>query len=317
MTKKIAFIVGIFPAASETFIIDQVAGLIDRGWDVQIFSFRQGDDRYAAERYHSYQMARRVRYLHFPKRWWPRAWVASAAAWSLLIRQPRALLRALNVFRYRADAWSLKLLCWAGSLVALNAPVVHCHFGTVADQYRVLRSILGDRRPFITSLYGYDVSQIPRQKGRGVYQSLIAACSQFLVMSEDMKRRVVGLGFPEEKVVVHPVGIVVDRYPFRERADHANPVRLITVARLVEKKGIDDLIRALARVRSQTTRTISCTIVGDGPLRESLATLALQESVSDMMHWAGFLSQEDMIVLLGQSDLYIQPSKTAANGDME
>ncbi len=315
--RRVAFIVGMFPAASETFITSQIAGLLERGLDVQVFSFRCGDTAYAAVAYTDHRMVELTTYLDFPQRWGKRAVVASKAAFSLLRRNPMALVRALNVFRYGADAWSLKLLCWAGPLADLEADIVHCHFGTVADQFRVLRHVLGLHQPWLTTLYGYDVSQVPKQKGVAVYRNLARECPRFFVMSEDMKQRVVALGFKSEKVLVHPVGIDPDSCEFRERQDHVDPICLAIVARLVEKKGVDDLIRALAEARTRTARKFHCTIIGDGPLRQRLHGLAGELRVDDLIDWKGYMRQEDMLRELERADIYVQPSKTSSTGDME
>lgn len=314
---SITFIVGIFPAASETFITGQVAGLLKRGIGVKIFSFRRGNPMYASADYKNHNMAALTTYLDFPERWAARSIVAAKSAIRLLFHRPTALFRTLNIFRYGADAWSLKLLCWAGPLAGLESDLVHCHFGPVADAFRILRRIVGLRQPWLTTLYGYDVSQVPQQKGRNIYSNLARECPCFLVMSEDMKQRVVALGFNEEKIIVHPVGISVDACQFRERQDHDDPIVLTTVARLVEKKGIDDLLRALADARARTSRLLRCVIIGDGPLRMPLQDLAREQRVDGIVAWTGFLQQEDMLKRLDAADIYIQPSKTAASGDME
>lgn len=317
MERHVVFVVGVFPAVSETYITGQIAGLLEREIRVSICSFRRGDPVHAAASYEAHKMGALTTYLDFPERWTRRAVVAGRAALRLLRYKPVALFRTLNFFRYGADAWSLKLLCWAGPFAGLEADIVHCHFGPIADRFRILRDILGLRQPWLTTFYGYDVSQVPQQKGREVYRALARECPQFLVMSEDMKRRVIALGFEPEKVLVHPVGIDVDAYPYRERSDHADPVRLVTVARLVEKKGIDDLLRALAEARTRTLRPLTCTIIGDGPLRESLQDLAREQRVDDSVAWKGFVRQEDMIHELDAADMYLQPSKTSSTGDME
>ena len=262
-------------------------------------------------------MASLTTYLDFPVSWSTRLMVALRSVAKLLLKNPRALVRSLNVFAYGADAWSLKYLCWLGPLADFDADVVHCHFGPIADTYRVLSDILGIHHPWVTSLYGYDVSQVPGQKGRDVYRELARSCDRFFVMSEDMRHRVVALGFPKEKVIVHPVGIDTDSVPFHERTDHADPVKLVSVARLVEKKGIDDLIRALAYARQHASRVLTCTVVGDGPLREQLHALAAELDVDDMIRWTGYMQQEEMLNELAAGDIYVQPSKTSQTGDME
>lgn len=315
--KRVTFIVGVFPVASETYIISQVAGLLKRGIEVEIFSFGIGNPTYVAKDYESNSMLSRTVYLDFPLHWPKRALKALRSAIQLLRYRPMALLRALNIFKYGANAYSLKLLCWAGPLVNMSTDVVHCHFGTTADWFRILRDILGFDQPWVTSFYGADVSRIPQQKGKDAYYKLIRTCPKFLVMSEDMKKRVMDLGFPADKILVHPVGINTENYLFRERTNHSGPIQLVSVARLVEKKGIDDLIRAIAVVRQKISREFKCTIIGDGPLREQLQNLANENGVNALLEWTGFLKQEKMLGRLNRADLYIQPSKTAANGDME
>jgi colanic acid/amylovoran biosynthesis glycosyltransferase len=211
----------------------------------------------------------------------------------------------------------LKLLCWAGNFVGIDPDIWHCHFGKVAADFVILREVLGLKAPILTSFYGFDVSQVPQHKGVNFYDELKTVCHSYIVMSNDMKRRVVGLGFKEQEIHVLPVGIDTAAYPYRERADHTEPVKLATVARLVEKKGIDDLLRALAWCKDKSERRISCDIVGDGPLRQRLHDLAGELGVREMVGWKGFMRQEDMIEVLASADIYVQPSKTAANGDME
>ena len=93
-------------------------------------------------------------------------------------------------------------------------------------------------------------------------------------MSEDMKQRLVVHGFPEERIRVHPVSIDVKGYRFHTRrlAD-GQPLQVVGVGRLVEKKGFDDLLRAMAIVKERSSRPVSCALVGGGPLEEELRRL--------------------------------------------
>jgi len=64
---KVAFVIGSFPAISETFIINQVADLYDQGVEVEIFSFRRGNHENISQRFFDYQMAQRTHYLDMPE----------------------------------------------------------------------------------------------------------------------------------------------------------------------------------------------------------------------------------------------------------
>ena len=56
---RIAFVVAVFPLVSETFIIDQIADLDERGIHVDIYSFTRGDESFVSQRYFEHDMASR------------------------------------------------------------------------------------------------------------------------------------------------------------------------------------------------------------------------------------------------------------------
>ncbi len=86
----------------------------------------------------------------------------------------------------------------------------------------------------------------------------------------------------------------------------------------MEKKGFDDLIRAMAIVKKKATRKVLLTIVGgQKPEEEKLRALAEECGVSDMIEWRGYMKSQDIIELYLSQHLYVQASKTAASGDME
>lgn len=315
---RVAFVVGAFPLLSETFIIDQIADLDDRGLDVDIYSFTRGDEAFVSQRYFDHDMGARVRYLDYPLSKPKRFAAALPKAWRMLRAEPAALLRSLDVRRYGAEALSLKLLHWAEPFSGLDYDVVHCHFGYVARDFVRVREVARISGELITTFYGVDVSKIFREQPASYYDRLRAACSLYFVMSEDMKRRVVAHGFPADQVRVHPVSIDVDAYPFKLRELLGDePLRLAFVGRFVEKKGADDLLRALAAARETSPRELRCAIIGGGPLDAELRELHASLELGETATFEGFVTVENMLALFGDRHALVQPSKTAANGDME
>lgn len=317
--KKIIFVVGEFPVVSETFIINQVADLMDRGVDVEIFSFRKGNEENVSERFVRYGMAQRVRYCDMPKNIRIRCAYAIPKIMYLLQHDRYALFRALNVAKYGRNALSLKLLYWVEPFAHMkDADLIHCHFGPIANKFLIIKDILGLSQKMITSFYGYDVSHIIRQKGPRVYDRLKQECSLFFVMSENMKQRVVAYGFDEKKVRVLPVSINVAAHLFSERSlQSGEEVRIVSVGRFVEKKGFDDLLRALAIAREKAKKPFKCFIVGGGPLEGMLHELTRSLGIEDVVEYKGYMKIEDIIGFFGSMHFFVQPSKTAANGDME
>lgn len=316
--RKVAFVVGVFPSVSEAWLINLIADLEDYGIDVCIYAFRKGDQEHVSERYFSYRMEEKTVYLDMPSRIVVRAMRAIPKFFRMVKQKPRALKTIFNLKKHGRSAFSLKLLYWTEPFLSMDADVIHCHFGMTANRFLIIREALNLSQSFLTSFYGVDVSRIPKIKGAFYYDNLQKECSCFLVMSNDMKTRVAGFGFPEERLIILPVSEDVNRLPYKERTLGAKEFpRIISVGRLVEKKGFDDLIRAIAIVKKRYHRPFSCTIVGGGVLEKKLRMLAERQGVSGVLDFKGYLSVQKLVPLLMDSHLYVQSSKKAADGDME
>jgi colanic acid/amylovoran biosynthesis glycosyltransferase len=315
---RVALVVDLFPLVSETFIVDQVEALLERGVDVDILAFTPGDESNVSRTYFARGMSSRVTYLDYPLgklsrvvRAWPRLA-------TLAVRDPRLLLRVLNVARHGRWALSLKLLYWATPLAGNSYDIVHCHFGTVARNFVRVREVLQLDAPFVTTFYGVDVSRVFSEEPAGFYDELKTACDAFLVMSEDMRRRVIAYGFPPERVRVQPVGVAVREYPYHERSlRDGDELHVLAVGRFVEKKGFEDLLRAVAIVKERAGRPLRCTLVGGGPLDSELRDLAASLGLSDTVRFTGLIPVEQVIELIDEAHVLVAPSKTAADGDME
>jgi len=302
---RVAFVVGIFPAPSETFIINQVADLLDRGVDVQIFAFRRGGSEFVSQRYHDCKMAARTHYLEMPK--------------NRIKRVIRAVPKIIHLLKYthvlrKLLYMNLRFLFWSEPFVGKQFDIVHCHFGTIATDYLTIKDIVGIPAKIVTTFYGYDVSMIYKKQPATVYDRLIHESSYFLAMSNNMKDRMISHGFPANRVHVLPVSIDVDSYPFAKRVP-SRPFQILSVGRFVEKKGFDDLFRALAIVKEK--KDVKCTIVGGGPLEQDLKKLVCDLNLRDSIDFKGYMKIEEIIQMMPNIQLFVQPSKTAKNGDME
>lgn len=316
--KKIAFVLGIFPAVSETFIINQVADLIDRGFDVTIYTFRQGSIENVSDRYHAYKMAERTVSLEMPSNFLHRVFPILPKKIHLLQRKPEAFFRIANVFRYGPLSYSGKLTFWCEPFLDLDADIVHCHFGPIANHYLTIKEIMDLPQPIVVTFYGADVSQSVRQKGAHYYDRLQNEAVQFFTMSENMKARILPLGFDSTKVEPLPVSVDVESFPFARRSiNEGEKMRIVSVGRFVEKKGFDDLLRAVAILKKKASRPFSLHIIGGGTLEAKLKALAKELGVTDVVHFEGVMKVQDVVKFLTTAHLYIQASKTASDGDME
>jgi colanic acid/amylovoran biosynthesis glycosyltransferase len=129
-------------------------------------------------------------------------------------------------------------------------------------------------------------------------------------------RRVEALGCPSAKIHKVPSALNPDDFPFRERHYEGGAVRITTVGRLVEKKGIEYSIRAVARVLEKHSN-LHYDVVGDGPLRGHLEELVQQMGVGGHVHFHGAQSSSYVQRIVSDAQIFVLASITARDGDEE
>ncbi len=316
---RIAVIVTTFPALSETFVLGQITGLIDLGHEVDIFA-APSDDRAVHPDVSGYELLGRV---YYPP-WMPRNYAkrVTKAGWLILRRgltSPMALMRCLNIWRYGVDAASLRLLYAAFPFLGRGPyDALLCHFGYNGRKVSRLRLVGAVRGRLITVFHGADMTRYLQDEGTQVYDDLFRDGDLFLPISDRWRSRLVELGCPEDKVVVHRMGIRCDRFSYREREiGQEKVVDIVSIARLVEKKGIEYAIRAIRALVPPIGIRIRYTVIGDGPLRASLSALIAELDLSTTVRLVGWKEQTEVMGYLDASHIFLAPSVTAADGDQE
>ncbi len=309
---KVAMVVWRFPQVSETFILNQITGLIDRGSDVDIYAYSPGGMPQVHPQVDAYQLLKRTHYSPPQPRKQRLTGLITLATSAL--RNPILPLRAL---RNRADiAWTV--VCEARTLLRRGPyDVVHCQFAPLGLRYGGLHRVGALQGRFVTSFRGYDISSYVQEFGQGIYRRLFDAGDLFLPNCEFFKHRLIQLGCSEERIVVHPSGIDCNVFPFIPRrlapGDH---VRIVTIGRYVEKKGIEYAIRAVAKL-AQEYPLVEHSIVGDGPLRGTFERLITTLGAGRTITLLGWKRQDEVVELLKTSHIMLAPGVTAANGDQE
>ena len=102
---KIAFIVRTFPKISETFILNQITGIIDLGNDVEIFSFYNPGQKKIHPDIKTYDLMNKVHYMEVPKNKIKRIFKVVNIIIKNFHNKPITILKSLNVFKYKKDAF--------------------------------------------------------------------------------------------------------------------------------------------------------------------------------------------------------------------
>lgn len=196
--------------------------------------------------------------------------------------------------------------------------LVHAHFGTAG--VRALPQVEMFGLPFITMFHGGDLSRLAGPAAREPGNWLMAAaapllfrrCDLVLAASEDLRRNLAAAGCPEHKLRVFRLGI--DLGAFVPASRSSGGLHVVMVGRLVPKKGFDDGLRALGR---HTHVDFRVTILGDGPLRGYLETVAKKVGLSDRVRFAGAVAHSEVKQTLATADLVVAPSVVTPAGDRD
>lgn len=322
---KIAFLLGIFPSVSETFVLNQITGLIDQGHTVDIYASRPENLDKVHPDVVQYKLDQRTFYYEtISPNYGLRALKSLylCAVWGM--RYPRTLLQAFNVWRYGNYVKSMRLLHEIVPFLRNGCPeydVIHCHFGPNGIKGMHLRDLGVIQGQLSTVFHGLDVSSHLVQAGKDVYSQLFQTGDLFLPISERWKNRLLELGAPAEKTKVHHMGIDCRQFAFRPRSrDRSDSVQLVTVCRLVEKKGVEYAIRAVAALQQyfpQYLPPIHYTIVGDGSLKSELESLIAELRAEATIKILGWRQKAEVIEILESAHLFLAPSVTAQDGDQE
>ncbi|MEL7505500.1 MAG: glycosyltransferase [Cyanobacteria bacterium J06554_6] len=222
---------------------------------------------------------------------------------------------------------------WIGKIRARSPQLIHAHFGLDGVLAMPLASRL--KLPLLVTFHGYYATAQPtfqvedssprfwlgyiNKRGsffRQLYfrrqQQLFDSAQCIIAVSEHIKRSLIAKGCPPEKIQVHYIGIDVKTFQFSP--GEARQPCVLFVGRLVEKKGCEGLIRAMAKLQS-TRPDVKLIIVGDGPLRPSLEALAAKTLTN--YQFEGSQPSGVVRARMAEAQLLAAPSITGPSGETE
>jgi glycosyltransferase involved in cell wall biosynthesis len=211
---------------------------------------------------------------------------------------------------------------YARSLGGEAPALIHAHFGVDGVGALPLARRLGVR--LVTTFHGFDAtlsmaglitSRSPSWLNYALFRHLLAKeGALFLCVSEFIRTQVLALGFPADRTRRHYIGIDLQSLRPREVAEEQSLI--LHVARLVEKKGTRYLLQAFASC-ARRHPGFRLVIVGEGPLRRSLESLATALSLGDRVQFLGALPHQEVIRWVRRAAVLALPSVRSANGDAE
>ncbi|MEJ7784168.1 MAG: glycosyltransferase [Solirubrobacteraceae bacterium] len=291
-----------FPALSETFVVGEVAALRAAGHEVRVETGRWAtepaelDDPPPVTCLADDGLGRRGADL---------AWLVTRYPWAVLtdLRQRRAWRASEPVHPLRVLAPIMRRMARAGERH------IHVHFasGAALDALR-MTAFMGTTYSVVA--HAFEIYRRPANLGEKLRGAEVAfgVCEATVRDLRDIAGR---------QANVRLLAMGVDAERFSRRSPVPGGRHVLAVGRLVEKKGFADLVAATALLRGVGAALDRVTIVGDGPLRETLERQAAELGVDDLVQFAGARQPDDVVAFLDSADLLAVPSVVAADGDRD
>lgn len=318
MPKPVVFVLKGYPRLSETFVAQEIRALEARGLDIRIVSLRHPTD----DGTHPVHREIRAPVSYLPE--YLRNDIGRVLrGWRAARRLPGyRTARRLWWADYRRDRTVNRIrrfgqACVLAAEFPADAGSLHAHFlHTPASVARYAAHMLG--LPWSCSAHARDIWTTPDWEKRDKLADL-AWCVTCTRMGADHLR---GLAADPSRVHLVYHGLDLSRFatPTDTKAARngkriGDPVRLIAVGRLVEKKGFDVLLAALAKLdKSLYWKLVH---IGGGALGIRLRAQSIRLGIDRRIEWRGAQAQEAVLKALRESDLFVLPSRIAADGDRD
>ncbi|KKL47261.1 hypothetical protein LCGC14_2337320, partial [marine sediment metagenome] len=296
---KILVITDTFPKLSETFVINHITALIERGHDVQILARRTPEEPKVHTNVREYELLEKTLYFDLPKNHLARLLATPKAI--LSSSRSISVIKELNPLRYGFGVLTLQALFRSKDLPMQHFDLIHCHYGTIAWTCLFLKDTYN--APLITSFHGCDLERVGKW-GRFLYLHLFRYGDGFVANSDYTQKLLVDIGCPPEKIEKIPV-IALERgvRPNRKILD-STVVTILTVARLDKAKGIQFCLYAIKNLRNQGYN-LRYVIVGDGYYRRNLEKISAEIGLNDITHFTGWLDQNEVFEHYQKADIFV------------
>ncbi len=303
----VAYLFTTFPQATETFLQREIVAMRALGVELRLYSLWGGGGSFRGVPVARFNKWRLLTLL----------WMIPYESW----RRPEVLRRLLRgLATRRAPSWlnfwenmlGAGFAClYAREFRARPPELVHAAWGGAPATAAWLLWRLDGHR-FSAAAHAYDLYE----HGGDWWLTEKLQDAAFVHTSTEMGRAaLVARGLPPERIVCIRRGL--DRLPACKRLRrHREPLQLICIARLVEKKGLDHQMRIYAALREAGV-PFQARLVGDGPLRPELERLAGRLGVAADVTFMGHLAQHDVWSQLAWADVMLHTGVIAASGDRD
>jgi glycosyltransferase involved in cell wall biosynthesis len=303
---ELAYLFERFPSYVQTFCYREVSELRRQGAALTIFSIRRPENEPPQE--WDRELIEQVHYL--PDEAELREEVDRAARNDLF---PKNAWREIEKWGREPDFLRLYQAAWIGiRLRECNLRHVHAHFAGLAARTAFwIKQFFAI--PYSFTAHANDIFA-PRSFSVGL-DKLIGSASA-IVTASDYSAALLQKQFPQESKRILRIYNGIDLSQFRQPSLEASVPLIISVGRLVEKKGFTHLIEACRELKERG-RSFHCEIIGEGPLLDSLRAQIVKSDLEALVRLTGAQTQDEIVRRLSAARVFCLPCVVEQGGGMD
>ncbi len=316
-TLRIAYILERFPSATEYFILNEILGIEEAGVDLNILVIRKQKLLFSIDKIENLKSS----VVYLPQILWYMPFLS-------VFFNPIGFFKGLGVlfsFSGFYNKWSVRsklkkfrYYCisnyFAGKLKHKNIGHVHAHFAFIpVDIARILSKQLS--LEYSVTAHAQDIYTNLKKIVKVVEEtSFLVTCTGY---NRDYINNLTDNKF-QNKIFTIYHGIEINNWATNKLKTNVEgkELNIISVARLVEKKGLFYLLDAVFLLANEGVK-IKCTIVGEGPLRNELEIYIEGNRITQFVQIIDFQPQDIVKKYLLKSDVFVLPCVIAENGDID
>jgi len=299
---KVIYLLGTFPAISETFILNEIVAVQKKSLEVEVYAFSKSRDKIMHPKVKDIKKILYLKEPVFLKKCYAHLY------W--IFNSPTRYLKTLFLSLNRRNGISRLFLDNLAHVILIKKRMpdhIHAHFGWKASNMTMLVNLLTGIK-FTFTTHGSDVFANPPKN----YRLKSKLAEKHIVISRYNKQYMINkFGVDEAKLEIIHCGIDFNReLPIRKESIGN---RIISIARLEKVKGLDYLISACYLLKKQRI-DFECLIVGEGSERVNLENQIRNYGLANEIKLLGSKTQEDVFELLAASTIKVLASRSEGIG---
>jgi len=308
---KILVVADQFPTVSETFILNHITSLLDEGHRVNITARKTLIDENVHPNFHRYQLMEKTFYYEIPENYLNRLIKASQLIMNR--RQKPFKISEFNPFYNGLGVLSLQHIFRRAALPEERFDLIHVHYSTLAISCLPLKVFY--QAPIVISFHGCFLQRF-KKISPIIFYHLFKNVDGFISNSSFTEKWMVQNGCPPNKIRRIPVIALEDEVEDSRKILNQEELKLLSVARLIEAKGIQFCLNAVKKLLNSGYK-LKYVVVGDGPYRNYLEILSDKLGLKGIVEFTGYLNQDEVQNRYKESDIFVIPSTQAKNGWIE